>query len=187
MEPECLLVSIRTHHIPCPEPDKSSPQTRILFFDKHLNTTYYIPLYVYVLSMVSFLHISQRKQYINILSFPMFDTSRFNHWTCWRSRLRHCTTARKVADSIPKFVIGIIHCHNRSGRTVALRLTQPLTEMSTRNISWGEMRPVRRAHNLTTFMCRLSWNLVASISWNPQDLSRAVQGLLYLYITMFNL
>jgi hypothetical protein len=28
-------------------------------------------------------------------------------------------------------------CHNPSGRTMALGLTQPLTEMSTRNISWG--------------------------------------------------
>jgi hypothetical protein len=40
-------------------------------------------------------------------------------------------------------------------------------------------RPVRRADNLTTFMCRLSWNLEASISWNPQGLSRTVMGLLY--------
>ena len=29
------------------------------------------------------------------------------------------------------------HWHNPSGRTVALGLAQPLTEMSTRNISWG--------------------------------------------------
>ena len=28
------------------------------------------------------------------------------------------------------------HLHNPSGRTMALGLTQPLTEMSTRNISW---------------------------------------------------
>ena len=35
-------------------------------------------------------------------------------------------------------------------------LTQSLTEMSTMNISWGYMWPVRRAENLTTFMCRLS-------------------------------
>ena len=28
-------------------------------------------------------------------------------------------------------------CHNPSGRTMALGPTQPLTEMSTRNISWG--------------------------------------------------
>jgi hypothetical protein len=35
---------------------------------------------------------------------------------------------------------------------------------------------------LTTFMCRLSWNLGASTSWNPQRLSRPVQGSLYLYL-----
>ena len=39
---------------------------------------------------------------------------------------------------------------------------------------------MRRADNLTTFMCRLSWNLGASTSWNPQGLSRPVMGLLYL-------
>ena len=54
----------------------------------------------------------------------------------WRSRLRHCATSRKVAGSIPDGVIGIFHWHNSSGRTVALGSTQPLTEMSTRNISW---------------------------------------------------
>jgi len=37
---------------------------------------------------------------------------------------------------------------------------------------------VRRADNLTTFMCRLSWNLGASTSWNPQGLSRPIMGLL---------
>ena len=37
---------------------------------------------------------------------------------------------------------------------MALGLTQPLTEMSTRNISWGGLRrPVRKDDNLTTFMC----------------------------------
>jgi hypothetical protein len=39
--------------------------------------------------------------------------------------------------SIPDGVIGIFHCHNPSGRTMSLGLTQTLTEMSTRNISWG--------------------------------------------------
>ena len=46
----------------------------------------------------------------------------------------------------------------------------------------GLRRPVRRADNLTTFMCRLSWNLAASSSWKPQGLSRPVMGLLYLYL-----
>jgi hypothetical protein len=39
---------------------------------------------------------------------------------------------------------------------------------------------VRRADNLTTFMCQLSRNLGASTSWNPVGLSRPVMGLLYL-------
>jgi len=36
---------------------------------------------------------------------------------------------------------------------MALGSTQPITEMSTRRISWGQMRPVRKADNLTTFLC----------------------------------
>ena len=39
--------------------------------------------------------------------------------------------------SIPYGVIGIFQLHNPSGRTMALVSTQPLTEMSTRCISWG--------------------------------------------------
>jgi hypothetical protein len=46
-------------------------------------------------------------------------------------------TSRKVTSSIPDCVIGIFRRHNTSGRTVALGSTQPLTEMSTKNISWG--------------------------------------------------
>jgi hypothetical protein len=38
---------------------------------------------------------------------------------------------------------------------------------------------MRRADNLTTFMCRLSRNLGASTSWNPKGLSRPVMGLFF--------
>jgi hypothetical protein len=55
----------------------------------------------------------------------------------WHSWLRHWATSRKVAGSIPDGVIGIFHWHIPSDRVMTLRLTQPLTEMSTRNISWG--------------------------------------------------
>jgi len=55
----------------------------------------------------------------------------------WRSWLRHCSTSRKVAGSITDGLIGIFYWHNPSGRTMTLGLTQPLTEVSTRNISWG--------------------------------------------------
>jgi hypothetical protein len=64
---------------------------------------------------------------------------------------------------------------------IILGLTQPLTEMNIRNISWGWRLLVCRTDNLTTFVCQMSWNLAASISWNPQGLPRLVQGLLYLY------
>jgi len=41
---------------------------------------------------------------------------------------------------------------------------------------------MRRADNLTTLMCRLSWNLETSPFWKPQGLSRPVMGLLHLYL-----
>jgi hypothetical protein len=37
---------------------------------------------------------------------------------------------------------------NPSSRTIALGSTQPLTEMSTRNLPGGKKRPARRAGNL---------------------------------------
>ena len=40
---------------------------------------------------------------------------------------------------------------------------------------------MRRGDNLTNFLCRLSWNLGALSSWNPQGLSRPLIGLLYIY------
>ena len=55
--------------------------------------------------------------------------------TRWRGWLRHCAASRKVAGSIPGGVIGIFYLRNPSGRTMALGLTQPLTKMSTMNIS----------------------------------------------------
>ena len=45
-------------------------------------------------------------------------------------------TNRKVPVSIPDGVVGIFNWHNPSDRTMALGSTQPLTEMSTRSISW---------------------------------------------------
>jgi len=43
----------------------------------------------------------------------------------------------EVTGSIPDGVIEIFHFHNPSDRTMALGSIQPLTEMSTRSISWG--------------------------------------------------
>ena len=65
--------------------------------------------------------------------------------------------------------------------------TQPLTEMSTRNIPGGKRRPVRRVDNLTTFMCRFFWNPRALSSWNCQGPSRTVQGFIYLSLLPQNI
>jgi len=58
---------------------------------------------------------------------------------CMRHAVTHLfeATNRKVAGSIPDGVIGIFYWHKPSGRTSALGSTQPPTEMSNRNISWG--------------------------------------------------
>ena len=99
----------------------------------------------------------------------------------WRSWLRHCATCRKVAGSVPDGVIEIFHLHNPFDRTMALDLTQPLTEMSTRNISWGVK--CGRCAGLTTLPsscahCLEIWK--PQSSWNPQGLSRHVMELLYI-------
>ena len=70
----------------------------------------------------------------------VFDWSAQFRGTRWRSWLRHGATSRKIACSIPDGVVRIFHWHNPSGSTVALGLTQPLTEMSTRNVC-GALKP----------------------------------------------
>jgi hypothetical protein len=61
----------------------------------------------------------------------------------------HYATSRKVAGSIFDEVIGFFNRPNLSRRTMALGSTQPLTEMSTRNLPGGKGRPVLKADNLT--------------------------------------
>jgi hypothetical protein len=55
----------------------------------------------------------------------------------WHSRLRHCAARWKDGGSILDGVFGIFHWHKHSRCTMVLGLTQPLTEMSSRNISCG--------------------------------------------------
>jgi hypothetical protein len=100
--------------------------------------------------------------------------------TLQRSWLRYCATIRQAAGLTPDCVNVIFHCHNPSGCTLALGSTQPLTEMSTKNISCRYRQPMSRADNLTTFMCLLSWNRGTSTSWN------LVIGFLYLYLHIWH-
>jgi hypothetical protein len=67
----------------------------------------------------------------------------------YRSWLRHYATCRDVAGLIPNEVIGFFNLPNPSTCTRALRSTQILTEMSTRNLLACKGRPARKADNLT--------------------------------------
>jgi len=95
----------------------ASMGTRFMDFHFHSRSNFPVVSYVFLLRVkIDFL------KYAN------------NGVTPWCSWLRCC---RKVPGSIPDGVIGIFRWHNSSPSTMALGLTQPLTEMSTRNISWG--------------------------------------------------
>jgi hypothetical protein len=63
-------------------------------------------------------------------------------WILWVSSN---ATSRKVAGSIPDEVIGFFNWPNPSSRIMALGSTQPLTEMSTKNLPWGKGRPAPEA------------------------------------------
>ena len=94
-------------------------------------------------------------------------------YTQWRSWLRHCATSRNVAGSIPDGVIDILtYWHIPSGRSVILSLTQPLNRNGYQEYFLGGKDGW--CVGLTTLLCRLSWNLEAITSCNPQDLSRPV-------------
>ena len=102
--------------------------------------------------------------------------------TRWSSWLRHYATSRKVAGSIPDGVIRIFHSHNPSGRTMALELTQHLTEMSIRNISWGGKGG--RCVGLTTLPSSCAYCLEI---WEPQPPGtlRAYPGLKWDFLTFY--
>jgi hypothetical protein len=55
------------------------------------------------------------------------------------------------AESAPVLIpdeVDFYNLPNSSSRTTALGSTEPLTEMSTRNLPGGKKRPARRADNL---------------------------------------
>ena len=97
----------------------------------------------------------------------------------WRIWLRHCA----VAGSIPDVVFGIFYWHNSSGRTMTLGSTQPLAEMSTKDVSWKIK--AAGAYGWQSYYLHMpivlkygSLNLL-----EPQGVSRPVLVLLYLYIS----
>jgi hypothetical protein len=106
-------------------------------------------------------------------------TRHYTGGTRYRSWLKHYATSQKVAGSIPDEVIGFFSLPNPSSRNTALGSTQPLTEMSIRNLPGGKGRPARKADNLCLE------NVGASTSHNPMGLHGLLQGWLYLFLTFY--
>jgi hypothetical protein len=78
------------------------------------------------------------------LKFVSFWGTRYSSW------LRHYATSRKDTGSSPDEVDFFSNLPNPFSRTMALGSTQPLIEMSTRNVPEGKGGPAGRADNLTT-------------------------------------
>jgi hypothetical protein len=75
--------------------------------------------------------------------------------------LRYCATNQKVTGSIPDGVMEFFIDINPLIALWSWGRLSVLTDMSTGSISWGEMRPVHKADNLTTVLCHCQeiWEL----------------------------
>jgi hypothetical protein len=69
------------------------------------------------------------------------------------------TTSRKIAGLIPGEVIGFFSWPNPSRPPMVMGSTQPLTEMSTRNIPVGKGRPAHKADSLTAISESIVWKM----------------------------
>ena len=117
-----------TYHLTCSDVESCNKSYLVcqpfIHTHTHTHTHTYIYIYIYI--------------YIHIYIYTYIHTYAYIHTgTAVAQWLRCCATNRKVAGSIPHSVIGIFHWPNPADRTMALGSTQPLTEMSTRRISWG--------------------------------------------------
>jgi hypothetical protein len=68
--------------------------------------------------------------------------------------------------SIPNEVTGFFNSPNPSSRTVTLGSTQPLTEVSTRNLPADKGRKACKSDNLTTICEPIVWKI-----WEPRRLT----------------
>jgi hypothetical protein len=98
--------------------------------------------------------------------------------TCW-----------KVAGSILDSVTGFFYWPNPSIRTMALRSTQALTEMSTRKLAGGKEQPTRNADNLIAICEATVWKIWESRRLTPLWASTACyrDNLPFFYWTKFQI
>jgi hypothetical protein len=92
----------------------------------------------------------------------------------WGTLLQAGRSRDRIPDEVDFF-----NLPNPSSRTMALGSTQPLTEMSTRNLPGGKGRPARKADNLTKMCEPIAYkNVEAPTSHSPIGLHGPLQGYL---------
>jgi hypothetical protein len=79
----------------------------------------------------------------------------------WGTMLQAGRTQDRILDEVDFF-----NLPNPSSHTMALGSTQSLTEMSTRNVPGGKMRPARKADNLPAICEPIVYKM-----WEPQHLT----------------
>jgi hypothetical protein len=120
-----------------------------------VNTTNILAFNLLQLDFLFLLHVSAGQD----LHQAAIYRNRYSHWTTdmdpYWCDLSYCILTWNflpqvgVYSSIPDEVIGFFYWPNPSSRTMALGSTQPLTEMSTRNLPGGKGRSARKADNIT--------------------------------------
>jgi hypothetical protein len=80
--------------------------------------------------------------------------------------MRHYATSWKAAGLIADEVTVFFNIPNHYICIMSVRWTQPLTEMSTRKLPWGEKRPAHKAENLDVICERIVQKV-----WDPRRLT----------------
>jgi hypothetical protein len=83
-----------------------------------------------------------------------FKLSYYDFLPCYFQFVIHSTN-HKLVDSIIDYVILFFNPRNSSSRNMALGLTPPVTETSTRNFPVAKPLPARKTDNLTTICERV--------------------------------
>jgi hypothetical protein len=125
-----FVLAARPYGLPCQHTECNVREHRTVQYSTIQYKTRTCVLFIYLWLLTSYFSMNISLVYH---FYPGFFICGGTRWRIW---FRHIASSRKVAGSIADGVIGISYWHNPSGRTMVLGLTQPLTEMSTRNTSW---------------------------------------------------
>jgi hypothetical protein len=163
--------------LPC-----SQQATTGLYHEQHKShnfTTYFFNAHLNIV-----LPSTPRSSTLFSQTYPLIFYTHFSPSLCLLcSWLGHYSKSRKVTGSIPDEVIGFFSWPNPSSRTITFKSTQPLTEMSIRNLpgggGGGKGRPASKSD--LTAICEpiVYQNVAASTSDNTMGVHGLLQGQFY--------